>query len=123
MDKAKPIKTPMGTNEHLNLDMGGKLMDQKLYCSIIGSFLYLYASKSDIMLIVCMCVIFQAAPKECHIRAVKRIMRYLVLTPNLGLWYPRVCILISSVILMWIMPDVMWIGRVPPGLTNSLVGP
>jgi hypothetical protein len=123
MDKAKPIKTPMGTNEYLNLDMGEKSMDQKLYCSIIGSFLYLYASKSDIMLIVCMRVIFQATPKKYHMRAVKRIMRYLVLTHNTGLWYPRVCILISSVILMWIMPDVMWIGRVPPRLTNSLVGP
>jgi hypothetical protein len=32
---------------------------------------------------------FQAAPKECHLRVVKRIMRYLVLTPNLGLWYPN----------------------------------
>jgi hypothetical protein len=41
------------------------------------------------MLSVCMCARFQAAPKECHLRAVKRIMRYLVLTPYLGLWYPK----------------------------------
>jgi hypothetical protein len=41
------------------------------------------------MLSVCMCVRFQAAPKECHMRVVKRIMRYLVLTTNLGLWYPK----------------------------------
>jgi hypothetical protein len=41
------------------------------------------------MLSVCMCARFQAAPKHCHLRVVKRIMRYLVLTPNLGLWYPR----------------------------------
>jgi hypothetical protein len=27
MDKAKPIKTPMGTNGHLDLDMGGKSID------------------------------------------------------------------------------------------------
>jgi hypothetical protein len=39
--------------------------------------------------LVCMCARFQAAPKECYLRAVKRIMRYLVLTPNLGLWYPK----------------------------------
>jgi hypothetical protein len=37
------------------------------------------------MLSVCMCGRFQAAPKNCHLRAVKRIIRYLVLTPNLGL--------------------------------------
>jgi hypothetical protein len=40
------------------------------------------------MLSVCMCARFQATPNEYHLRAVKRIMRYLVLTPNLGLWYP-----------------------------------
>jgi hypothetical protein len=37
MDKVKPIKTPMGTNGHLDLDMGGKPVDQKLYRSMIGS--------------------------------------------------------------------------------------
>jgi hypothetical protein len=37
MDKAKPIKTPMGTNSHLDLDMGGKSVDQKVYRSMIGS--------------------------------------------------------------------------------------
>jgi hypothetical protein len=41
------------------------------------------------MLSICMCARFQAAPKECHMRAVKRIMRYLVLTPDLGLWYQK----------------------------------
>jgi hypothetical protein len=55
MDKAKPIKTPIGTNGHLYLDMGGKLVDQKVYHSIIGSLLYLCASRPDIMLSVCMC--------------------------------------------------------------------
>jgi hypothetical protein len=85
MNKAKPIKTFIGTNGHLDLDMGEKSVDQKVYCSIIGSLLYLCASRPDIMFSVCMCAIFQATPKKCHMRVVKRIMRYLVLTPNLGL--------------------------------------
>jgi hypothetical protein len=89
MDKAKPIKTSMGTNGHLDLDMGGNLVDQKVYHSIIGSLLYLCAPRSDIMVSVCMCARFQAAPKEFHMRVVKRIMRYLVQTPNIGLWYPK----------------------------------
>jgi hypothetical protein len=38
---AKPIKTPMGTNGHLDLDTGGKSVDQKVYQSMIGSLLYL----------------------------------------------------------------------------------
>jgi hypothetical protein len=41
------------------------------------------------MLSVCLCARFQAAPKGSHLRVVKRIVRYLVLTPNLGLWYPK----------------------------------
>jgi hypothetical protein len=89
MNKAKPIKTPMGTNGHLDLDLGGTSVDQKVYHSIIGSLLYLCASRPDIMLSVCMCARFQAAPKDCHLMAVKKTMRYLVLTPNLGLWYPK----------------------------------
>jgi hypothetical protein len=53
---------------------------------MIGSLLYLCASRPDIMLSLCMCARFQANPKEVHLRAVKRIMRYLVYTPKFGLW-------------------------------------
>jgi hypothetical protein len=54
---------------------------------MIRSLLYLCASRPDIMLSLCMCVRLQAALKDFHLRAVKRIMRNLVLTPNLCLWY------------------------------------
>jgi hypothetical protein len=89
MKNGKPIKTPMGTNGHLNLDTGGKSVDQKVYRSMIRSLLYLCASRSDIMLSVCMCARFQANPKEVHLMAVKRIMRYVVYTPKFELWYPK----------------------------------
>jgi hypothetical protein len=58
MNKANPIKTSMGTNGHLDLDLGGTLIDQKVYRSMIGSLLYLCASRSVIMLSVCMCARF-----------------------------------------------------------------
>jgi hypothetical protein len=89
MDMAKPIKTSMDTNSHLDIDMCDKSIDQKVYRSIISSLIYLCASRLDIMLSVCMCARFQAAPKECHLRVVKRIMRYLDLAPYLDLWYPK----------------------------------
>jgi hypothetical protein len=89
MKDAKPIKAPMGTNGHLDLDTGGKSVDQKVYRSMIGSLLYLCASRPDIMLSVCMCARFQADPMEVHLRAVKLILRYLVYTPKFGLWYPK----------------------------------
>ena len=89
MVNAKPIKTPIPTNGHLDLNDEGKAMDTQAYHFIIGSLLYLCASRPDIMLSVCMYARFQANPKECHLMAVKRILRYLVHTPNLGLWYPK----------------------------------
>jgi hypothetical protein len=89
MDNSKPIKTPMATNAHLDLDEGGNLVDLKPYRSMIGSLLYLTASRPDIIFSVCMCARFQASPKECHMMVVKRILRYLRQTPNLGLWYPK----------------------------------
>jgi hypothetical protein len=89
MKDANPAKTPMGTDRHLDLDMGGKSVDQKVYMSMIGSLLYLCASRSDIMFSVCMCPRFQSDPKECHLVAVKRILRYLVHMPCFGIWYPK----------------------------------
>jgi hypothetical protein len=85
MINVKPIKTPMGTNGHIDHDTGGKSVDQKVYRSTIGSLLYLCASRPDIMLFICMCARFQANPKEVHLRAMKIIMRYLVYTPKFGL--------------------------------------
>jgi hypothetical protein len=62
MGDYKLIKTPMPTNGHLDLDEGGKSVDQKLYRSMIGSLLYLTAFRPDIMFSVCMCTYFQDNP-------------------------------------------------------------
>ena len=56
---------------------------------MIGSLLYLTASRPDIMFSVCLCARFQADPKECHLKAIKRILRYLKCTLNVGLWYSK----------------------------------
>ena len=77
LENAKPIKTPMATNGHLDLDEGGTMVDQKLYCSIIASLLYITASRPDVMFSVCMCARFQASHREIHLKAAKRILRYL----------------------------------------------
>jgi hypothetical protein len=57
MDECNPSKTPMPSNGHLDLDEGGKSVDQTLYSSMIGSLLYLTASRPDIMFSVCICVL------------------------------------------------------------------
>ena len=89
MENSKPSRTPMSTNTKLDKDEKGKPIDEKLYRGMIGSLLYLTASRPDIMFSVCLCARFQSCPKESHLHAVKRILRYLHGTLHLGLWYPR----------------------------------
>nr|GEX58089.1 hypothetical protein [Tanacetum cinerariifolium] len=70
-------------------DGTGKDIDLHLYRSMIGSLMYLTASRPDIMFAVCACSRHQVTPKECHLHAVKRIFRYLKGHPKLGLCYPK----------------------------------
>jgi hypothetical protein len=89
MKDAKLAMTPTGTDGHFDLNKGGKSIDQKAYRSMIGSLLYLCASRPDIMLSISICARFQSDPKECHLVSVKRILRYLVSTPCFRIWYPK----------------------------------
>jgi hypothetical protein len=86
----------MGTDGHVDLNKGGKSVDQKAYRSMIGSLLYLCASRLDIMLSVCMCARYQYDPRECHLVAVKRILRYLVAMPCFRIWYPKGSVLCAT---------------------------
>src|SRR3954468_4604756 len=89
MKDAKTCKTPMPTKGYLDQDLSVIPFDATLYRYMIGSLLYLYASRPDIMLSVGMCERYQASPMESNHLAVKRILRYLIHTPLLGLWYPK----------------------------------
>ncbi|KAJ9540861.1 hypothetical protein OSB04_027367 [Centaurea solstitialis] len=89
MNDAKPASTPMVTHKHLTADVEGEEVDVHQYRSMIGSLMYLTASRPDIMFVVCVCARFQVRPKESHLHAVKRIFKYLKGQPRLGLWYPN----------------------------------
>ncbi|RVX10821.1 Retrovirus-related Pol polyprotein from transposon RE1 [Vitis vinifera] len=89
MEEAKVMKTPMSSSIKLDMDEKSKSIDSTMYRSIIGCLLYLTASRPDIMYSVCLCARFQSCPKESHLSAVKRILRYLKGTMNIGLWYPK----------------------------------
>src|SRR6185436_7875221 len=71
----------------LDEDTEGVAVDQKEYRSMIGSLLYLTATRPDIQFAVCLCARFQASPFTSHRNTVKRIFRYLRYTPEFGLWY------------------------------------
>ncbi|GJZ95712.1 putative ribonuclease H-like domain-containing protein [Tanacetum coccineum] len=92
----KTAITPMETKMALTKDEEADDVDVHLYRSMIGSLMYLTASRPDIMFAVCVCSRFQVTPKTSHLNAVKRIFKYLKGKPNLGLWYPREYILTGS---------------------------
>ncbi|GJS17765.1 uncharacterized mitochondrial protein-like protein [Tanacetum coccineum] len=86
----KTASTPIETQKPLVKDEEASDVDVHLYRSMIGSLMYLTASRPNIMFAVCACSRFQVTPKTSHLNAVKRIFRYLKGKPKLGLWYPRV---------------------------------
>jgi hypothetical protein len=87
MQDMKPMSTPMGSTATLDADEDGEPVDQREYRSMIGSLLYLMATRLDIQFSVCLCARFQASPRTSHRQAVKRIFRYIHSAPGLGLWY------------------------------------
>ncbi|GJV57324.1 retrovirus-related pol polyprotein from transposon TNT 1-94 [Tanacetum coccineum] len=89
LEDSKPMKTPMSTETKLTRDEEGESVDNTKYRGMIGSLLYLTASRPDIMFSVCLCARFQEDPKTSHLEAVKRIFRYIKGTMHLGLWYPK----------------------------------
>ncbi|CAM8912977.1 unnamed protein product [Rhodiola kirilowii] len=87
---SKHVNTPSSPNESLIKDDASPRTDATRYRGMIGSLLYLTTSRPDIMFSVCQCARFQAEPRETHVKAVKRILRYPKGTEKLVLWYPRV---------------------------------
>jgi len=73
----------------LLVDLVGKSVDPTLYRSMIGSLPYLTASKPNISYNVGVCARYQANPKESHVNAVKRIIKYVKSTSNFGVWYDK----------------------------------
>ena len=55
IESTSSVKTPMSPNVKLNVDLLGKSVDPSLYRSMIGSLLYLTASRPDISYNVGVC--------------------------------------------------------------------
>jgi hypothetical protein len=87
MEDSKAMATPMSTTTALDADEEGEHVDHKEYRSMIGSLLYLTATRPDIQFLVCLCTRFQASPRTSHRQVVKHIFGYLRHTSDFGLWY------------------------------------
>ncbi|GJY61095.1 hypothetical protein Tco_0461752 [Tanacetum coccineum] len=89
MDSCDPVDTPMVDRLKLDEDPLGTLVDQTRFRSMVGSLMYLTASRPDLVFVVCMCARYQASPTKKHLEALKRVFWYLRGTINWGLWYPK----------------------------------
>ncbi|XP_022869150.1 uncharacterized protein LOC111388626 [Olea europaea var. sylvestris] len=89
LDSKKHTRTPMSTNVKLGHGPIGKSVDQTVYRSMIGSLLYLTASRPDIAFSVGVYARFQANPKESHLGTVRRIIRYVNGTVAHGILYSK----------------------------------
>ncbi|GKA18844.1 putative ribonuclease H-like domain-containing protein [Tanacetum coccineum] len=85
----KSASTPVDLEKPLVKHGYADDVDVHLYRSMIGSLMYLTASRPDIIFAVCACARFQVTPKTSYLLAVKRIFRYLKGNPTLGLWYSK----------------------------------
>jgi hypothetical protein len=89
MNSSPSKPTPISAPLTLDSDPDGKPVNITLYRGMVGSLMYLTASRPDIMFSTCLCARYQSNPKESHMLAVKRILKYLKGVPSLGLWYPK----------------------------------
>nr|GEY51965.1 uncharacterized mitochondrial protein AtMg00810-like [Tanacetum cinerariifolium] len=88
-ESCDPVDTLMVEKSKLDEDKERKAVDPSHYRGMIGTLLYLTASRPYLQFAICMCARYQARPTEKHVHAVKKIFRYLCGTIHRGLWYPK----------------------------------
>ena len=89
LESTSSVRTLMSPNVKLTVDLLGKSVDPSLYRSMIGSLLYLTASRPDISYSVEVCARYQVNPKESHMTTLKRIIKYVKTIAEFGMWYSK----------------------------------
>ncbi|KAK4386396.1 Retrovirus-related Pol polyprotein from transposon RE2 [Sesamum angolense] len=87
MESCKTVTTPLVTGEKYQKENGSQKVDGSMYRSLIGSLLYLTATRPDIMFATSLLSRFMQSPSQVHYAAAKRILRYLRGTKDFGIWY------------------------------------
>ena len=114
MVDCKPVSTPITTGCKLSMDDESKEVDQKPYRSMIGSLLYVTASRQDVMQAVKLVARFQANPMEKDVLAIKRIFRYLKGTIEFGVGYPK-----GHELSLVAYTDADWVGSIDDRRSTS----
>ena len=116
MKDCNPVNTPSEFGMKLNKDNGGKKVDDTLYKQIVGSLMYLTATRPDIMHTVSVISRYMECPTEIHLLAAKRICRYLQVLRSLGcstrMEKSQICLALQIVI----MQEIQMIEKAPLGM-------
>ncbi|XP_045802823.1 secreted RxLR effector protein 161-like [Trifolium pratense] len=89
MDQCNKVCSPMVHGNKLIRDENGKYVYATNYRQMTGCLMYLLATRHDLTFYVCLVAIYMERPTKIHLAAIKRIMRYLKGTMDLGIWYKR----------------------------------
>nr|GEV21660.1 putative reverse transcriptase, RNA-dependent DNA polymerase [Tanacetum cinerariifolium] len=89
MESVRTRNTPYEVPKPKSKDEPDDAVNIHPYRSMIGSLMYLTASRPDIIFAVSACSRHQVTQMTSHLNAVKKIFKYLKGQPHLGLWYPR----------------------------------
>ncbi|GJU40799.1 retrovirus-related pol polyprotein from transposon TNT 1-94 [Tanacetum coccineum] len=89
LDQCDPVDIPMVKRLKLDKDPNGTLVDPTRYRGMVGSLMYLTASRPGLVFVVCMCARYQAKPTKKHLTTIKRVFWYLKGIINMGMWYPK----------------------------------
>ena len=114
MEDAREVAIPIATGTKLSKGTDEKSVNQKEFRKLIGSLLYLTATRPDIVYAVTLCARYQSDPKESHLMAAKRILRYIKGTVNYGLHYGR-----TDGLALYGFTDADWAGDVDDRRSTS----
>ena len=89
MDKCNPIHNPMALGFKLMKNGNGVRIDNTFYRKIVGSLMYLTATRLDVMFVVSLINRFMDYLTKLHLLLAKRILRYLKCTIDFGVFYKK----------------------------------
>lgn len=89
MEESNSVMSPIVPGFKMCKDEGGVKVDETFYKQIVGSLMYITATRPDLMFVVSLISRFMAQPTELHLQAAKRALRYLKGTVNYGIFYRK----------------------------------
>ncbi|XP_015166475.1 uncharacterized mitochondrial protein AtMg00810-like [Solanum tuberosum] len=116
MQDCKPVSTPISTGVKLGKDEDSEKVDDSMYRSLIGSLLYLTASRPDILFVVSLLSRFMHSPRDTYFTEAKRVLRYIKGTSKFGTFFPTFVEVTMNLIGY---SDSDWGGRVDDSRSTS----